>query len=182
MIFTHPFGVPSLFAKITVLVYLCMSVSREVRPQLNLPAIDAKIRLGVNGNATIFDPFRKRYVRLTPEEWVRQHFLNYLNREMGYPVTLLVVEASLVYNGMKKRFDILAYSSRGLPVLIVECKAPTVSISQKVFDQVAMYNMSLLVPYLAVTNGLNHYACYIDRQAGQYRFLDKIPEFHAVNQ
>lgn len=147
---------------------------------LNLPAIDARLRAGINGKQEIFDVIRKKYVRLTPEEWVRQHFLNYMISHLGYPPSLIVVEAALTYNNMKKRFDILAYLSNGKPCLVVECKAPSVDLTQAVFDQVAMYNMTLAVDYLVVTNGLSHYACRIDHGKREYAFLKEVPGFGEV--
>jgi hypothetical protein len=148
---------------------------------LNLPEISAQTRMDDKGIVMIFDAFRKKYVKLTPEEWVRQHFLYYLAGHLGYPATLLVVEASLVYNGMKKRFDILAHDTKGNPLMVIECKAPTVVLTQKVFDQVALYNMTLTVPYVVVTNGMQHYACHIDHQAGNYRFLESIPAYRDLS-
>lgn len=144
---------------------------------LNLPDAGFRTRTGKNGKMEIFDPFRKKFVRLTPEEWVRQHFLQYMVHQLGFPASLIVVEAALIFNRMKKRFDILAYDSGGKPCLVVECKAPNVEINQDVFDQVAMYNMSLEVSYIVVTNGLSHFACLIDHENRIYSFLKEIPEF-----
>jgi hypothetical protein len=149
--------------------------------KLNLPDITARLRAGNNGQQEIFDGIRRKFVRLTPEEWVRQHFLHYLVG-LGYPASLIVVEAALKYNNLSKRFDILASRTNGTPCLIVECKAPSVEITQTVFDQVAMYNMTLNVPYLAVTNGLTHYACRIDHALRTYAFLTEIPAYSIVNQ
>jgi hypothetical protein len=149
-------------------------------PQLNLPGYDPRLRDGNAGKNEIFDPVRRKFVSLTPEEWVRQHFLNFMVTRLGYPSTLIVVEAELTYNKLKKRFDILAYTPDGKPALVVECKAPRVVITQDVFDQVAMYNMTLLVDYLVVTNGMTHYACRIDHQKRSYTFLKEIPEFERV--
>lgn len=147
---------------------------------LNLPEFPYKIRRGVKDHQLILDIIRKKYVRLTPEEWVRQHFLHFMINRLGYPASLIVVEASLNYNLMKKRFDLLAYDTMGKPLLVVECKAPDIPITQRVFDQVAMYNTTLGVEYVIVTNGLNHYACFIDHAGKSFRFLDQIPMFDTI--
>ncbi|MCK9204512.1 MAG: type I restriction enzyme HsdR N-terminal domain-containing protein [Bacteroidales bacterium] len=147
---------------------------------LNLPTITPRVRSLETGTKEIFDPFRKKFVRLTPEEWVRQHFLGFMVDQLGYPASLIVVEASLIFNRMTKRFDILAYTTTGKPCLVVECKAPSIAITQHVFDQVAMYNMTLTVNYLVVTNGLTHFACSIDHQKRTYGFLKEIPAYKEV--
>ena len=149
--------------------------------KLNLPRIEARTRIGKNGKEEIFDEIRKKFVRLTPEEWVRQHFLQWMIVHLGYPASLIVVEAALKYNNMLKRFDILAYRADGRPCLVVECKSPGVEITQSVFDQVAMYNMTLTVDYIAVTNGINHYACRIDHENRTYAFLKDIPAYETLN-
>jgi predicted type IV restriction endonuclease len=149
---------------------------------LNLPSITARIRESKTGKQEIFDEIRKKFVRLTPEEWVRQHFLQYMILYLGFPASLIVVEAAIIYNGMKKRFDILTYLADGNPFLVVECKAPSVEITQAVFDQVAMYNMTLAVNYLVVTNGLTHYSCHIDHPAKRYTFLKEIPKYGIEHQ
>lgn len=151
--------------------------TRSMKEQLNLPLFIPRLRQGKSGKEEIFDPYRKRFVRLTPEEWVRQHFLNFMTVHLGYPPSLIVVEAALLYHGLKKRADILAYSPAGKPFMIVECKSPATGITQEVFDQAAMYNMTLHVPCLVVTNGKEHYACEIDRKAGSYRFLKEVPGY-----
>ena len=145
--------------------------------KLNLPDISPKIRSVDNGKLEIFDGIRKKFVRLTPEEWVRQHFIHYMVHRLGIPASLIVVEAALKYNNMIKRFDILAYRPNGKPCLVVECKGPGVAVTQAVFDQVAMYNLTLMVDYLAVTNGLSHYACKIDHENHTYAFLPEIPSY-----
>jgi len=148
--------------------------------RLNLPAYEPRIREDHKGKREIFDPFRKKFVRLTPEEWVRQHFLNYLVVAKGFPASVIVVEAFLPVNRLKKRCDILVYGPAGKPVLVVECKAPEVEITQAVFDQVARYNMTLLVDYLVVTNGMQHYACRIDHRKRKFEFLQEVPEYREV--
>jgi hypothetical protein len=150
--------------------------------KLNLPDFAPRLREGNNGKQEIFDPVRKKFVRLTPEEWVRQHFLNFMIAHLGFPASLIMVEAELTYNQLKKRFDILACLADGSPCMVVECKAPQVEVTQAVFDQVAMYNMTLLVDYLVVTNGLTHYACRIDHEKRTYTFLKDIPTYDLVKQ
>ncbi len=124
---------------------------------------------------TIFDPLRKKMVALTPEEWVRQNFIRHLIVSLKYPEGLIAVEKNLVINHMKKRCDILVYNKHGHPVLLVECKAPQVQITQKTFDQIAVYNLKLNVKYLIVTNGLNHYCCQFDEKTLSYTFLETFP-------
>ena len=148
--------------------------------QLNLPEINARFRNSENGKQMIFDEIRKKFVRLTPEEWVRQRLVHYMISCLNYPASLIVVEAGLNYNGMKKRFDMLVYKPDGTPCLVVECKAPTVEITQSVFDQVAMYNMTLTVDFVVVTNGMTHYACRIDHRNKSYLFLKEIPEYSEI--
>jgi hypothetical protein len=148
--------------------------------KLNLPGFSPVIRPGKGGKEEIFDPFRRRFVRLTPEEWVRQHFLHYMTDHLGFPASLIIVEASLKFNTMLKRFDILACLPDGRPCMVVECKSPAVGITQAVFDQVAMYNLTLAVGCLVVTNGLSHYACQIDHENQRYSFLPEIPDFNTL--
>lgn len=149
--------------------------------KLTLPDIAPRIRTGPAGKPEIFDPIRKRYVRLTPEEWVRQHFLGYMTGVLGYPATLIRVEAAIQVNRMIRRFDIVACSVTGEPRLVVECKEPRVEITQAVFDQAARYNMTLKADFLVVTNGLSHYACSIDHANQRYAFLEEVPAFEVVS-
>lgn len=142
--------------------------------QLNLPEYSFRIA-GEEGKETIFDPIRKKYVKLTPEEWVRQNFIRYLVDVGGYPPGLLAIEAMSPFNNLKKRVDILVHNREGKPVMIVECKAPDVPINEKVFDQIVCYNLGFKVPYLIVTNGIDHYACKIDTDTNSYGFLLVIP-------
>jgi type I site-specific restriction endonuclease len=144
--------------------------------QLNLPAFEQKIKNSEKGK-TIFDPVRAKYVALTPEEWVRQNFLQYLIQVKKTPQSLIRVEMSLELNGLAKRSDIVVHNRQGTPLLAVECKAPTVKITQAVFEQLARYNLQLNVPYLAVTNGLTHFFCKFSETEKQYLFLETIPEY-----
>jgi hypothetical protein len=144
--------------------------------QLNFPAFRFAIRT-VGEKQEIFDPFRKKYVSLTPEEWVRQHTIQFLVNSLNVPASLMVVEKSLVLNKMKKRADVLVYGNSGMPVMLVECKSPGVKISQKTFDQVARYNMVFKVQYLFITNGLEHFCCIINFDNDTYFFLENIPDY-----
>jgi hypothetical protein len=148
--------------------------------ELNLPGIDLRIR-NREGKQEVFDQVRKKYVRLTEEEWVRQHFLHFLIIQKNVPPSLIAVETTIRYNNLTKRCDIVVYNRNGKPVLVVECKAPEIAISQDVFNQVAMYNMTLKVKFLVVTNGMEHYSCEIDHEKVSFRFLNDIPDFNEMN-
>lgn len=143
--------------------------------KLNLPEYQFNIKRTKNG-LQIFDRLRQRFVALTPEEWVRQHFVNYLIEEKQYPLALMGNEISLELNGVKRRCDTLVAARDGSPLAVVEYKAPTITISQTVFDQIARYNMVLRAKCLMVSNGLNHYCCLMDG-AGSYSFLQDIPPY-----
>ncbi|MEM6686590.1 MAG: type I restriction enzyme HsdR N-terminal domain-containing protein [Bacteroidota bacterium] len=125
----------------------------------------------------IFDAIRKKFVVLTPEEWVRQHTIQFLIHEKKYPVSLINVEKELIFNDLKKRYDIVIFNSDGSIFLVVECKRSAVKINQETFDQIARYNMILNAEYLMVTNGMNHYYCTMDYEAKQYHFLREIPGY-----
>ncbi len=144
--------------------------------QLNFPPIDAQIRVQ-NGKQFIYDIIRKKYIVLTPEEWVRQHLVHFLINERQCPKGLIAVERGLKRNGLQRRFDVVVYSRNLTPWLIVECKAPQVAITQQTFDQIARYNMSLQVPYLLVTNGLQHFCCEIDYLQRSFSYLQDVPSF-----
>ena len=144
--------------------------------QLNLPPYEIKIR-ETNGRRTILDILRRKYVALTPEEWVRQHFVHYLIEQKGYPATLLANEVQLNVGNKLLRADSVLYGSDLHPRMIIEYKAPTVSITQKVFDQISVYNMLLKVDYLVVSNGINHYVCKMNYENQKYFFLREIPEY-----
>lgn len=133
-----------------------------------------------NGQLFIFDEIRKKQIMLTPEEWVRQHFVQYLIKEKGYPKTLIKLEGGLKLHGMQKRSDIVVFNSHGQKILMVECKAPEVVIDQKVFEQIARYNMTHKVKLLAVTNGLQHYYCNINFEKLSYQFLSQLPMYGSI--
>ena len=143
---------------------------------LNLPHYDLRTRVE-NNKKYIFDPFRSKYLVLTPEENVRQHFARYLIEELDFPASLMMTEHALTLNKMKKRCDLIVFNTSGEPVVLVECKAPEVKIDQSVFDQVARYNQVFKVSYLMVTNGLKHYCCRIDFTSGAIEFLKEMPRF-----
>lgn len=143
---------------------------------LNLPTYKFRIKSNENKFA-IFDMIRKKYVVLTPEEWVRQHFIRYLIEEKNYPISLIAVEKKLTINNLTKRTDILVFNTEGTPEIIVECKAPNVKITQDSFDQIARYNLKLNANYLIVSNGLNHFFCKMDVKNERYVFLENIPDF-----
>jgi len=144
--------------------------------KLNLP--NYKFRLKSNENKTlIFDNLRKKYMVLTPEEWVRQHFVQFLIEEKKYPVSLIALEKELTINNRKKRTDILVFNKEGNHDIIVECKASTIKITQATFDQIARYNLKLKANFLVVTNGLEHFYCKMDFEKETYIFLKEIPDY-----
>ncbi len=143
---------------------------------LNLPTYKFRIKSNEN-KYSIFDIVRKKYVFLTPEEWVRQHFIHFLIEEKKYPVSLIAVEKKVTINNLTKRTDILIFNTEGLPNIIVECKAPSIKLNQETFDQIARYNLKLNANYLIVTNGLEHFFCSMDKKNEQYIFLKDIPNY-----
>ncbi len=146
--------------------------------QLNLPSFDFKVEHR-EGKPYIFDVVRKKYVKLDPEEWVRQHFIHYLLQK-GYPRSLMKIEGGHQFNRLQKRSDILVYNRQGQPFLLVECKAPAVKISNKTFWQAGIYNQTCHAPYLVVTNGLSHYFCKVDFVQKTCSFLPDLPAFGAL--
>ncbi len=146
---------------------------------LNLPAFDAKI-VQRDGKTVIFDMLRRRYVALTPEEWVRQHFVHYLVERKGYPPSLMANEVQLALNHTKKRCDTVLYKRDLTAQMIMEYKAPDVGITQTVFDQISRYNMVLHVDYLVVSNGLRHFCCRMDYARRTYQFLPDIPDYKSL--
>ena len=148
----------------------------ETMQALNLPPADLKI-VRRDGRLTVFDPLRRRYVTLTPEERVRQHFVRFLQTHKGFPPEVIANEVSLSLNGTQKRCDTVVYGPHAEPLMIVEYKAPEVEITQRAFDQISRYNISLRVKWLIVSNGLEHYCCRIDYEGGTYRFVEDIPSY-----
>ena len=121
-----------------------------------------------------------KYVSLTPEEWVRQHFIHYLTEHKGYPAPLLANEVELLIGQKSLRCDSVLYDKMLQPRMIIEYKAPTIQITQKVFDQISAYNMLMRVDYLVVSNGMNHYCCRMDYEGGRYAFLKDIPDYQQL--
>ena len=150
-----------------------------VMQKLNLPEYSFKIKLE-KGKPIIFDPLRKKTVRLTPEEWVRQNFVQFLIQEKKYSASLIAVEALVKVNSNPQRADLIVFDRQGNPVLVAEFKAPEVKITQQTFDQIARYNMELKVNYLIVSNGLEHFCCRINFAERNYTFLPDIPEFSEI--
>lgn len=147
-------------------------------PPLNLPPARLRYRTETDGLVRVYDPLRDRFVALTPEEWVRQHFTAWMTGSMGYPSSLMGNEVSLKLNSTSRRCDTVLFSHRGLhPLMIVEYKAPCIEITQRVFDQIARYNMVLNARFLAVSNGLRHFICEVDSHSTSYRFLSSFPTY-----
>lgn len=144
--------------------------------QLNFPAYDFRFKNSEN-RCAIFDVIRKKFVVLTPEEWVRQHVVRFMLTEKKFPKSLINVEKLLTLNGLTKRYDVVGYNPNGSIRVLVECKAPHVKISQHTFDQIARYNMTLQSEFLMVTNGYNHYFCSVDFENRRYLFLPELPEY-----
>ena len=147
--------------------------------ELNLPPFEVKLK-GTREKPEIFDFLRRRYVALTPEEWVRQHFTHWLVEHRGYPQALLGNEIELRIGGKRLRCDSILYNRELKPRMILEYKAPTVSITQRVFKQISTYNLLLHVDYLVVSNGLQHFCCRMDYERGHYEFLQDIPEYQKL--
>lgn len=166
-----------MFALFSYLLYFCgLNEDNSIMQELNLPPYEAKV-ITKDGKPFIFDVIRRQYVALTPEEWVRQHFVHFLIHHKGYPQALMANEVQLKLNGMSRRCDTVIYDRALQPRIIVEYKAPTVNITQKVFDQICRYNMVLQVDYLIVSNGLAHYCCKVDNENKTYTFLKEIPVY-----
>ncbi len=149
--------------------------------KLNLPDQEFRIERDQGGKLNIFDSLRKKFLVLTPEEWVRQHMIWFLINQFRYPRSLFALEKGLIYNTMSKRFDILVFDSEGSPFLLIECKAPEVKLNQSTLEQVAVYNTQIKAPYIGISNGLQHVFLSYDGKAQQYRQLSSIPYFPREN-
>ena len=147
--------------------------------KLDFPEYMFRVRQAKRGTE-IFDIIRKKFVALTPEEWVRQHAVRFLIEERQVPSGRMNVEVALETLHLSRRADVVVFDDNGEPAAIVECKAPTVKITQDTFDQIARYNMALKASYLVVTNGLAHFCCYIDREKQTCHFLEKIPDYRTM--
>jgi hypothetical protein len=144
--------------------------------KLNFPTYSFRFKNSEN-KVAIFDEIRKKFILLTPEEWVRQHTLHYLLQDNKYPKSYINVEKLIKINTLNKRYDIVVFQPNGSIFLLIECKAPEVAITQKTFDQIARYNLALKAKYLMVTNGLNHYFCQMDFENKKYIFLSELPQY-----
>ena len=144
--------------------------------QLQFPTYSFRFKNSEN-KVAIFDEIRKKFIIITPEEWVRQHVIQFLLQEKKYPKSLINVEKLLKINDLNKRYDVVVFNPDGSILILVECKAPEIKISQHTFDQIARYNMTLKAEYLMVTNGLNHYFCKMDYEKEQYDFLSELPDY-----
>ena len=146
---------------------------------LNFPVYEFKTRV-IPGQVQVFDPVRKKYVALTPEEWVRQHLIRSLSEDKGVPLHMMAVERGLKVNGLTQRFDLVIFGSSGDPLLIAECKAATVVLSQEVFYQIARYNMALKVQYFLISNGITHHFGRVNYGSGTIELRDNIPDYHQM--
>lgn len=146
---------------------------------LNLPPYPVKTKV-VDGKTYIFDALRRKYVMLTPEEWVRQHFVNYLTTHLGYPSTMIANEVELQIGQKRLRCDSILYDLEAHPRMIIEYKAPTIPLTQKVFDQISVYNLLLHVDYLTVSNGMQHICCKMDYDNQKYLFFEEMPDYENI--
>jgi hypothetical protein len=144
--------------------------------KLNLPSYPFRYK-DVGQRKYIFDSFRKKYVLLTPEEYVRQHFATFLVKDLNYPAGRIALEVYLRSGKLERRCDIVIYDSSFLPVMIIECKGSSIEINEAVFDQVVRYNMALHSSYIAVTNGIKHFCCIMLHESGKWKFLDQFPAY-----
>lgn len=147
--------------------------------QLNLPTYDLRLRR-IGNRDMIFDVLRRKYVALTPEEWVRQHFVHFLIEHKGYPTALLANEIELRIGGKHLRADTLLYNKELRPHMLIEYKSPTIALTQKVFDQISAYNLLLHTDYLIVSNGMQHICCRMDYEQNTYHFLEEIPDYSEI--
>lgn len=147
--------------------------------QLTLPPYQIRVK-ETHGRKQIFDILRRKYVALTPEEWVRQHFIHYLVEHKNYPSSLLANEVSLQIGEKRMRADSVLYDNQLYPRMIIEYKAPNITLTQKVFDQITVYNLLLHVDYLIVSNGMTTYICKMDYEKQTYKFLEAIPNYENI--
>jgi hypothetical protein len=144
--------------------------------QLNFPSYNFRFKNSEN-KVSIFDEIRKKFIILTPEEWVRQHVIRFFLEEKKYPKSLINVEKILKVNDLRKRYDVVVFNPDGSIYILVECKAPEIKTAQATFDQIAQYNMTLKAQFLMVTNGHNHYFCQMDFEKEKYLFLKELPDY-----
>ncbi len=148
--------------------------------KLNLPEYVFRTRKNSMGKIEIFDDYRKKYVIITPEEWVRQNFIKYLVEEKNYPASLIAIEKGIKVNNMQKRFDAVVFDRKGQPIVLIEFKSTEVEIDQKVMEQISRYNLNLKVNYLIVSNGITHYCCHINQSNSVISFLESIPDYNQL--
>lgn len=148
--------------------------------QLNLPSYPIKLK-EEGGKQFIFDFIRKKYLVNTPEEWVRQNFIQFLLQEKKYPASLIAIEKGLKLNELQKRADAVVYDTNGSAIVLIEFKAPKIKITEATFEQISRYNMVFKVPYLIVSNGLNHYCCKIDFSKNSFEFIKEIPSYSELD-
>jgi hypothetical protein len=163
------------FCGVPIFCNLCIKQT-IVQTQLNLPHFEIKTRT-VGTQTQVFDPIRKKFVVLTPEEWVRQHFINYLITAKGYPAGLISVEMPVTINGMQQRADIVVFNRQAQPILVVECKAPNVTLTNATYTQAARYNLTLKAHILVVSNGTSHFCSKIDLDRKTFAPLNEVPHF-----
>ncbi|MFO7824185.1 MAG: type I restriction enzyme HsdR N-terminal domain-containing protein [Cyclobacterium sp.] len=150
---------------------------KPYQAKLNLPPYEFRLEEAGNGKWYIFDPLRKKNLLLTPEEWVRQHLVQYLVGHLNYPKSLIALERGLTYNALQKRFDILVLNREGGAFFLIECKAPDVTLSQKTIEQVGVYNQQIKAPFLGISNGQKHICVKWDKQSGNYQQINYFPTF-----
>jgi len=148
--------------------------------QLNLPQIEPRLQRDATGRLQIYDQLRSKYVPLTPEEWVRQHFVAMLADRLGYPRGLMANEVSIRLNGLSRRCDTVVYDRHARPVMIVEYKAPDIQLDRRVFDQILRYNSVLRASWLVISNGMQHIACRLEYEPLRPEFVETIPPFDSL--
>ncbi len=148
-------------------------------PRLNLPLVKLQIKKKTD-KLYVFDVTRKKDLLITPEEWVRQHIIHFLKEQYNYPFSLMSSEGALKINKNLQRYDLVCYGKHGKPLLLVECKAPEIKLNQAVFDQAARYNYQLKIPYILITNGMEHYCCEVDVENEKFKFLESIPDYNTL--
>lgn len=145
--------------------------------KLNLPSFNYQLKQ-TDDATQIFDIIRKKYLVLTPEEWVRQHFVHLMINQFEYPKSLISLETGLLFNQLQKRTDIIVYDRNAKPFLLIECKAATVELSQNTFEQVCTYNQTVKAPYICITNGLKTLCCSVDLDTNEVKYIDSLPNFN----
>jgi hypothetical protein len=146
-----------------------------INEQLNFPPVSLVVEEDEAGNLSIFDSLRKKYLILTPEEWVRQHMIHFLIQYHEYPKSLFALEKGIKYNTLQKRFDILVLDRTGKPFLLIECKAPQISLSQKTMEQICMYNTEIKAPFIGITNGFKHLFLELNKNNMNYTQISSVP-------